>query len=126
MYLGFLHDPSLDQLTLLAGITAIDHLIGLAYKGLDNVELSLDAFVVYKFYAESLGNHRQCAQRPPLPQVGIVGRLLECAQVTESPCHFIVTALIVAVTLDIGSQNGGNVLGDTRFLGDAKLHGPLD
>ena len=58
---SLLHHPSLYQLSLLAGITAVDNLVGLAHQGGYGVELLLHALVGFQLDAETGWNHGQLA-----------------------------------------------------------------
>ncbi len=125
MTFGFLHYPSLNQFTLLSGITTVYDFRCFSYKAFDDVELAFDALLINELNAKLRRNHRKCTKRPPFPQIGVVGRLFECTQVTKSPCHFILPSLIVSVTFDICAENGRNIFCNTGFLCYTKYHSRL-
>ena len=54
-----LHDPSLDELSFLSCITAVDDGVGLGEELLDDAELFLDACLWDELDTESIGNHRK-------------------------------------------------------------------
>ena len=55
--LRFLHHPSLNQFTLLSGVTAVDDAVGLLHQALDDGKLLLDACIVLQADAELRRNH---------------------------------------------------------------------
>jgi len=55
---GQLHDPTLDELSFLSCITAVDDNIGLGEELLDDAELFLDACLWDELDAEAMRNHR--------------------------------------------------------------------
>ena len=119
---GFLHHPSLNQFTFLAGITAVNHLVGLINKAFDGFELSNDALVVDKFDAETLRNHRQRAKTPRFPLFAIVVRFFEATKVSEGPSNVITVAFEVAIAANVSAQNIGDVFSNRRFLGYTYYH----
>ena len=116
----FLHHPSLDKLTLLAGITAVDDLVALSDKGLDGVELFFDAFLRNEFDSEFGRNHRQRGHRPTLPCLGVVGWFLKGAKMSEGPRDAISVSFVIALSLRVGSDNTRNVAPYAWFLSDAE------
>ena len=60
--------------------------------------------------------------RPPFPQIGVVVRFLQCAQVSVGPCHLIAVTLIVTGLFLAGAEDGGYILGHIRFLRDTDDH----
>ena len=118
----FLHDPSLDELSLLPGIAAVDDAVGGLHQTLDGVELLLVTLVVDEFDAEPWRYHGQAAEGPPAPLVAVVLRLLQAAQVAERPRHLVPVALHVAVVRRIRTQHLGNFPRNRRFLSNTNNH----
>ena len=52
--LRLLHHPSLDELSFLSGVTAVDDAVGSLHQFLDGGKLLLDAFIVDELDAEAL------------------------------------------------------------------------
>ena len=119
---GFLHDPSLDELTFLAGIAAVDDAVGFLHEGLYGMELLFVGLVVYQLDAETWRYHGQAAQGPWFPHLGIVVRFLEGAQVSECPGYLITVALHVAVMAAVGSKDFGYLACYARLFGYADYH----
>ena len=65
--LRFLHHPSLDEFSLLSGVTAVDNAVGSLHQSLDDGKLLGHSLVVDEFDAEALRNHRQCREAPVFP-----------------------------------------------------------
>ena len=117
--------PALDQLSLLTGITTIDHLVSLGYKSADDVKLVLDAVILLKLDPKSLRHNRQMDKTPPPPPCGILRRLLQLTEVTKGPGDQVSIALHIAVVCLIGTQDSGNGARHRGFLSDTDLH-PID
>ena len=117
-----LHHPSLNQFTLLPGITAVDNAIGLFHQSLDDGELLLDSFVFNQFDAEARWNHGKRRQAPPFPLVGVVVRFFQRAKVAESPSHLIAVAFHVSVSRAGGADDSGDVACHAGFLCNANNH----
>ena len=120
---GLLHNPALDEFTLLPGIAAVDYTVGGLHKTLDNCELALYALLVLQADAETGGDHGQLGQAPCLPHGRILGRLLQFAQVTEGPSDLITVALKVAAAIAGGSEDIGYVTCYRWFFGYTDDHG---
>ena len=116
------HHPPLDELTLLAGITAVDYLGGLAHECLYGAELPFHPLVSLQFDAEAGRYHGQSSQAPWFPQGRIVGRFLEFTQVAKGPCHLVPIAFHVPVHLPVGSQDVGYIACDGGFLRNTYYH----
>ena len=119
---GQLHDPSLDELSFLSCITAVDDGVGLGEELLDDAELFLDACLWDELDAEAWWHHRQLRQRPGFPGLGVVARFLQRTQVTEGPRHLIAVTFHIAVMGAVGSQDARNIPSYTRFLSDTYNH----
>lgn len=50
----------------------------------------------------------------------IIGRFLESAEMSESPCHAISVAFIIAQMLGVSAYDAGYVPADARFLSYAE------
>ena len=71
---GLLKNPTLDELALLSGITAIDYLIAGKEKPLDDFKLVADTIVVFEFDLETFRNKRKLCHVPLLPcRIIVVG-----------------------------------------------------
>ena len=114
--------PALDQLSLLTGITTVDHLIGLRHQSTDDVKLVLDAAVLLKLDPEALRHYRQMDKTPPLPPCGILRRLLQLTEVTKGPGDSIPIALHIAVVCLAGTQDGSNGASNGGFLSNTDFH----
>ena len=77
--LRHLHDPPLDELSLLSGVTTVDDAVGSLHETLYDSELFLYATVVDEFYAEARRNHRQRTEAPPFPVLSVVVGLFQGA-----------------------------------------------
>ena len=98
------------ELSLLAGITAVDDHVGLLHQTFDDFKLLLDATVVDELDAEAGWYHGQAAERPTLPLGSVVVRLLQGAQVSEGPRHLVSVTLHISIALGVGTQHVGNIL----------------
>ena len=54
---SLLHHPSLNQFTLLPGVTTVHDALGFLHQSFDNRKLLLDTLVVYEFDSKAVGNH---------------------------------------------------------------------
>ena len=120
--LSLLHHPTLYQLTLLTGVTAVDDAVGSLHETFDDAELAFDAVVVDELDAETRRNHRQRRETPVLPVLGVVVGLFQRAEMSEGPRHLEAIALHVSVVGGGGTQYAGYILGYTWFLGYADYH----
>ena len=71
--------PALYQLSFLAGITAVDDLVGLFDQGFDGIELFVHPGVTRHLDGETRRDHRQRAKAPRLPLLGIFLRVQQRA-----------------------------------------------
>ena len=117
-----LHDPPLDQLALLAGITAVDHHLGPAHQLLDRAELLLVRGVVDQLDTEAGRDHGQGGEAPVFPALRILVRLLERAEMAKGPGDLVPVSLQISVLTFGGAQYLGDLAGDTRFLGNTNFH----
>ena len=122
LYSGLLHHPALDELSFLPSIAAVHDFVGLLKQRLNDLKLLLHTFVGDQLDTETRRYHRQAAQGPCLPLVGVVVRLLQGAKMAESPRHLIAVTFHVSFMGSIGSQHFGDVAGDTWFFGDTDYH----
>ena len=120
--LSALHDPALDELTLLSGIAAVDDAFGVFHEALDGVELLLVAVVLDEFDAEAVGDHGQVVEVPRPPPGGVVVGFFEGAEVAEGPGDLVAVALHIAIVRDIGTQYACNVAPNRRFFSDTEDH----
>ena len=90
-------DPPLDQLSLLARITAVDHLVGLVNQRFDYVELFVNTLVTRHFDRETRRDHRQRTEAPGFPLVRIFLRVEQGAQMAEGPGHLVPVPFKIAV-----------------------------
>ena len=104
-----LHHPTLDEFTLLTGITAVHDAVGLLIKILDDLELLLNTGVIDKFNLIMRWNHRQHGHAPLLPLRIILIRRFQFTQVTESPRYLIAITFVIAVFLRSRSQYLGDL-----------------
>ena len=116
LHSGELHHPTLDKLTFLSGITAVDNLVGLAIQGGYHIELPFDRFLRDELDAKARRNHRQGGQRPITPVHLIVIGLLQLTQMSESPCHLVAVAFHIAILRYVGTQDARDVFCYARFL----------
>ena len=102
-----LHHPTLDELSLLSGITAVDDLSSLFIKGLDNLELLLVYWCVNELDLKLIRNHRETRKLPFLPYILVILRGFEHTQVTEGPGNLITVTLKIAVLSLACTENLG-------------------
>ena len=119
---GLLHHPPLYQLPLLAGIAAVDDLVGIPDQRVYYVELLMISLLRKKFYAEPCRQHREHRQRPAPPSLRVIVRLFQTAQMTYSPGDAVAVALEISVATVISPEYGRYIAGHTRFLSDAYFH----
>ena len=117
-----LHHPALNEFSFLPGIAAVHDAVGGLHQAFDDGKLLLDAVVVNELDAESRRQHRQRAQRPTFPLVGVVVGFLQRAQVTERPRHLIAVALHIVLAVAGCPYDAGNVATDAWFLCYANNH----
>ena len=120
--LCFLHHPALDELTLLAGVAAVDDAVGLLEQPFDDGELLLHPLVFLQPDAEAGRNHGQRRQRPGPPRGRVVLGHLQLAQVAEGPRHLVAVALVVAVAARRCPDDAGDVLRHAGLLCYANNH----
>ena len=119
---SLLHHPSLNQLTLLAGVTAVDYAVGGLHESLYNGKLSFYAVVVNKLDTETWWNHRQRRKAPMLPHVGIVVRFLQRTKMAEGPRHLVAITLHISIMGTRCAQYSSYIFGYTWFLGYTDNH----
>ena len=119
---GFLHHPPLYQFTFLPGVTTVDDAVSSLHEAFDGGKLLLDALVVDELDAEALRYHGQGGKAPPFPHGGIVVRLFQFTQVTESPRYLVSVAFHISVACRVGTYDAGNVFGYAGFLCDTNYH----
>ena len=121
---SLLHHPSLDEFTLLTGITTVDDALGIFVETTDDFELLSDTLVVLESDAELLGNDGEPDDAPCLPSRVVFVGVLEFTKVAERPRHLIAISLPVALTGPtlVGSKYLCDALRYARFLGDTNLH----
>ena len=117
-----MHHPTLDEFTLLPGITAVDDTVGCLHQFFNDAKLFLDAFLFFKLDTESWRNHRQVFQSPIFPFGGIFVRLFQFAQMAKRPRHLVAITLHEPLMLGVGSDDAGNVACHTRFLSNTNYH----
>ena len=113
---GFLHHPTLDELSLLSGITAVDDFVGMAVELFYDGKLLFNTGILNELYAESLRYHRQRGEAPVLPVLAIVVGLLQLAEVSESPGHLVAITLHIALCALVRSEYAGDVLSYAGLL----------
>ena len=64
---SFLVHPTLDELSLLAGITTVDDHFGFRDKLFDGIKLFEDSFVITYLDTKTCWHHRQGGHIPPFP-----------------------------------------------------------
>ena len=119
---GFLHHPTLNQLSLLSGITAVYNHVGMLHEVLDYVELAFVGRVADKLDAETGRNHRQAAQAPRLPVGCVFVRFLKGTEMPERPGHLVSVSLDVPVFLIFRSEYIGYVTRHGRLFGNTNYH----
>ena len=115
-------DPTLNQLSLLPGITAVNHLIGLRNQTLDHIKLLVYTLISMHFDGETCRNHRQRTQAPCFPLLRIFLRIEQRAEMTECPSNLVSVPFKISVLALISSQHSGDVLTHGRFLCYANDH----
>ena len=96
---GFLHHPTLNQFTFLAGITAIHNHIGLLHQPFDDAELLFVGGVTDKLDAKTWWHHGQIIHAPRLPIGGIIVRFFQGTKVAIRPRHLIPISLNISLFL---------------------------
>ena len=122
---SLLHDPPLNQFSLLPSIATVDDAVRCLHQLLDGGELTLHPFIILQTDAETLRNHGEVPEVPTLPTGIVLIRLLQLAQMSERPSDLIAVALDVALLHVSGTQHIGDVTCHTRFLCYANNHFPL-
>ena len=117
-----LHDPALDEFTLLTSVTTVDDAISRLHQSFNDGKLLLDAFVVLQADAKAWGNHGKSRQTPRLPHGRVVFRHLQLTQVTERPRHLVAVAFHISVAAGCCPDDTGNILGHTGFLCNTNYH----
>ena len=113
---SFLHHPTLNEFTLLSGITAIDDTVGSQHQFLNDGKLLLDALVILHLDAKTWRNHRQILQPPLLPFGSIFTRLLQFAQVSEGPSDLVAIAFNIALMLGVRPDDARDVACHARLF----------
>ena len=114
--------PTLDELSLLPGITAVNNFGGLSNEVLDGVELLDDALVVGHLDAKALGYHGQRGHVPALPLLVILVGIEQSAEVSKRPGDTIPIAFHIAVTRGGSTQHASNIASHGGFLGYTEDH----
>src|SRR5208337_3910441 len=122
---GQLNDVAEDQLALTAGIGGGDQLIGGAEQATDDRQLLAGPLLVEGLEPEPLGHERQGLQRPLLQGRVVILWLLEGDQVAQGPGDLVAPALVVTVMPLRGAEEGRQLTGDRRLLGEHDLHATL-
>ena len=122
---GQLQDVAEDQLALAAGVGGADQLVGGAEQALDDRELLAGPLLVDELEPEPLGHEGQRLQRPLLQGRVVVLRLLQGDEVPQGPGHLVAPALEVPVVPLRGAEEGGELAGDRRLLGEHDSHATL-
>ena len=91
----------------------------------DDRQLLAGPFFGERLESEPLGYERQSLQRPLLQGRVVVLRLLEGDQVAQGPGDLIASALVVTVVPLRGAEEGRQLTGDRRLLGDHDPHATL-
>ena len=120
--LRLLHHPSLDKLSFLSGVTAVDDAVGSLHQFLDGSKLLLDAFIVDELDAETLWNHRQRRKAPMFPHRSIIIRFLQLTKVAEGPCYLVTITFHITVACRGSPDDSGDILSHTRFLCYTNYH----
>ena len=117
-----LHDPALDEFTLLSGVAAVDDAVGFLHEVLNDGELFLDALVVDELDAKALRYHGQRRQTPRTPHGGVVVGFFQRTQVTKGPSDLKTVAFHISVVARRRPDNSGNVARYTGFLCNTNYH----
>ena len=122
---GFQQHPALNQLAFLARIPAVDHFFALLHQPGYNIELLLHAGIVYELDAETGRYHGQVFQPPEFPLLVIIMRLLEGAEMPESPGYLVAIALIIALLTFFCADHFRNIPCHAWFFSNANFHHPV-
>jgi hypothetical protein len=120
---GEFQDVAEDELALAAGVGGADDLLGRAEQALDDGELLAGALVLDELDLEVLGHDGKRLQRPALERRVVVLRLLQGGEVPQGPGHLVALALEIPIGPGRGAEEGGELTGDRRLLGEHDSHG---
>ena len=96
---GLLVYPTLDELSFLTGITAVDDLVGLVDQFFDDIELFVYTGITGHLNRETRRNHRKRTKAPSLPLLRIFLRIQQRAQVAERPGDLVSVTFKIAIVL---------------------------
>ena len=120
--MSHLHHPTLNEFTLLPGITTVDNLVSLTVKTLYRVKLLLNTSVGNEFDTKTLWNHRQSRQRPITPVLLIIIGFFQLTEMTKGPRHLVPISFHVTIVRGSSSQYACDIACHTGFLRYTNYH----